>query len=468
MSRLPRINPEDLRDHADEARIDRIWRKVQRDLPGATVVGAVPVSGGRPARRVGRLVLVAACLGGVFGAGLLIGSKQLQLSTSEGPEVAAVDSPLSDVFAAGTRQRTFALPGGGRLILQPESLVEVVEVRDGSVRLHLLQGRASVDASMADMSFAVVAGEALTLAPAGSVVSLSRLDTDVDVAVDQGSVEVLSPAGRRVVGRGETSRVPIVASVSSADDARSPQVVATQPPHHPSDDGAEPDSERSPAKVASTEAEAAATAPAPADAAPSWLALFEKDNLKDASRVLEERGGISAAITSAQSVRELMALWEIAADKKRTDLAIAALRRVADDFPSDPNSPAAAKMLADAYERMGQTDLATTYRNKAMQSGRLSETLLCRQLSDAPNPAEARRVAAEYLQRFPDGTCADDAKDALAEAPAEGEPKPEEEKDGGAEKGPSEKPSEKSSDSASSKDQKAGAPQKPGAGEPKQ
>ena len=425
MSRLPRINPRDLRDHADQARIDRIWGRVRRDLPAASrgSAGGAPSGAGlvrRPAR-TGRLLLWAAALGGVFGVGLLVGSSQLELSTSDDPEAAAVDSPLSDVFAAGTRQRTFALPGGGRLVLQPESLVEVVEVRDGNVRLHLLRGRASLDASMADMSFAVVAGEATTVAPAGSVVSLSRLDTDVDVAVDRGSVEVLSPSGRRVINGGEASRVSIVASVSSTDESPVPPVVAHQrPPQAP--DAASTDPNRSPADAASTDGEpVAAVSPPQPEAAPSWFALWDKDKLDDAARVLEERGGISSAITAAQSVRELMALYEIAAMKGRHDLANAALRRVADEFPSDPNGAVAANTLANTYERMGKADLAAKYRAQAMQSQRLSETLLCSQLSGAPrDTVEARRkakaLALEYLQRFADGTSLDDAKAAIDDA----------------------------------------------------
>ena len=468
MSRLPRINPEDLRDHADEARVDRIWARVQRDLPGGSKV-AVAARSSAPSRRVGRFVLLAACLGGVFAAGLLVGAEQLTLSTTEDPEVAAVDAPLSDVFAAGTRQRTFALPGGGRLVLQPESLVEVVEVRDGSVRLHLLRGRAAVDASTANLSFAVVAGEALALAPAGSVVSLSRLDKDVDVAVEQGSVEVLSPAGRRVVGRGQTSRVPIVAAVSSTEEAGPSHVVASQPPHRASDDEKERASSKDPAATEPAEP-VAATTPAQ-DAAPSWLALYEKDKLDEASRVLEERGGISAAITSAQSARELMALWELAG-AKRPDLAIAALKRVADEFPSDPNGAVAAKTLGDTYQRMGQVELAAKYRAQAMQSGRLSETLLCRQLSDTPRDSaesrhKAKSLALDYLQRFPDGTCREDAKFAVEAAAEDGDVRPnddakDQEKASGSDKG-----SEKAGDSSPAKDQKAPAAPRPGTGDEK-
>lgn len=449
MSRLPRINPRDLRDHADQARIDRIWGRIQRDLPAVEERGrelasreraaaAVPV---RPRRSPRAVLLWAACLGGVFAAGLFVGSSQLELTQAEGPEASAVDAPLSDVFAAGTRQRTFALPGGGRLVLQPESLVEVVEVRDGSVRLHLLRGRAAVDASMADMSFAIVAGEAMALAPAGSVVSLSRMDTDVDVAVDAGSVEVVSPTGRRMVRRGETSRVPIIASVSATDDATSPHVVASQPPRHPTDRAEEDRSTSN--DTAPPDGEVVAVAPAQPEA-PSWLALFEKDKYDDATRALEKQGGISQAITSAQSARELMALWELAGPK-RSDLAIAALKRVADDFSSDPNATIAATTLADAYERMGKKDDAAKYRAQAMKSGRLEEPLLCRQLSDTPRDSvdsrrKAKALALEYIQRFKDGTCVDLANAAIEDASADGDEKGDVPPDAGTS---SEKPADK-------------------------
>jgi hypothetical protein len=424
MSRLPAIDPRDLRDHADPDRIERVWRKVQRDLPeGSPAV---------PARSAGvrfgsRTILWAACLAGVFGAGLFVGSVQLSTSTTDDPEAERLDARLTDVFAAGTRQQTFQLPGGGRLVLQPESLMEVVEVRDGSVRLHLLRGRASVDASTSDRSFAIVAGEALTLAPAGSVVSFSRLDTDVDVAVDRGSVEVVSPTGRQVVRRGERSRVPIVAAVTSLDPRTPPhQVVANTPPH--TSDHNDPERASKDPAVTTPDGEVAVITPPAAPEPPSWMVLYNQDKFEDAHRILEERGGIAPAIKSSQSASEIMALGDVARFNKKIDLWVQSRRRVADEFPSDPNASAAAAELAPTLERMGQTELAAKYRAQALQS-RLSEPVLCRQLDNAPKDTiEARRkaaaIAADYLTRFPEGTCAEDAKGVIEDSKADG-PEPE-------------------------------------------
>ncbi|NUO52653.1 MAG: hypothetical protein HOV80_27720 [Polyangiaceae bacterium] len=429
MSRLPAIDPRDLRDHADPARIERVWRRVSRDLPGGSDQRPVRSTGVAGVRFGSRAILWAACLAGVFGAGLFVGSVQLSTSTTDETGAERLDAQLTDVFAAGTRQRTFPLPGGGRLVLQPESLMEVVEVRDGSVRLHLLRGRASVDASTSDMSFAVVAGDALTLAPAGSVVSFSRLDTDVDVAVDRGSVEVVSATGRQVVRKGERSRVPIVATAVTSLDPQLPphQVVANTPPH--TNDRNDPDRASKDPSVTPPDGEVAVITPPPVEQTPTWMTLYNQDKFTEAMRALEERGGIAQAIASSQSASEIMSLGEVALFNKKNDLWITSRRRVADEFPSDPNASIAAVQLADTLDRMGQRDLAAKYRAQAMQSSRLFETVLCKQLVNAPkDTAEERRkaaaIATDYLSRFPTGTCTEDAKGVIEDSKADPEPEP--------------------------------------------
>ncbi len=429
MSRLPTIDPRDLRDPADPARVDRIWARLSRSLP----VDGTRALSGRAAPRGGvpsRTLLFAACLGAVFGVGLYAGRATLAPGAAEDVAAHPEDAPLTDVFAAGTRQRTFLLPGGGRLVLMPESLLEVIEVRAGSVKLHLLQGRASVDATNAELAFSIVAGEALVAAPAGSSVSLARTETDVDVAVSRGAVEVLSPSGRRVVRTGEVSRVPIVASVASVDDAALTLQRDVASPRSSDDDGGprDPADRRSSKEdgVASKEGETAPVAVA-TDASPSWLALAEKDGFEDAFRAIEERGGLALAVTSAQSARELYSLNDIASFKGKSDLRVRALRRIADEFPSDPTAETAASELAALFRRTGNHELAAKYGAQAMQSKRLGETSLCAQLGDTPRDTpDARRQAAalarDYLVRFPDGACVEDAKSAIEEAAGDGAP----------------------------------------------
>src|SRR3954469_6364452 len=132
---VPRISPNDLRDHADEARIARVWDRIERDLGGFEA----------PAARPPRLVYLAiAAAFAAFGGGILVG--KLAFQDRPGGAVAVVASPdrsTVDVLAAGSEGRTFALPGGGMLTLQPGATVEIE--RGGTSTLKLLQGEASID-----------------------------------------------------------------------------------------------------------------------------------------------------------------------------------------------------------------------------------------------------------------------------------------------------------------------------------
>ena len=66
---FPRIDPAALRDHADEARVERVWERIERDLASRPRAGAPRGSG---AARSFAYVAVAAAFG-AFGAGVLVG-----------------------------------------------------------------------------------------------------------------------------------------------------------------------------------------------------------------------------------------------------------------------------------------------------------------------------------------------------------------------------------------------------------
>ena len=75
----------------------------------------------------------------------------------QGEQMVCESSAMVDVFAAGTRGRSFSLPGGGRVHLDPDSMVEVVAVSDARVQLSLLRGGATFEPS--SLPIEVVAGE---------------------------------------------------------------------------------------------------------------------------------------------------------------------------------------------------------------------------------------------------------------------------------------------------------------------
>jgi ferric-dicitrate binding protein FerR (iron transport regulator) len=208
---VPRIAPEDLRDHADEARIARVWERVEHDLVGLEAPRR---------RRSSSLVYVAiAASFAAFGGGLLTGKYGFHDRVAPATAVAATsEGAAADVLAAGSEKRSFALPGGGQLTLQPGATVELERAGD-ALTLKLVQGEAAIDtvALPRAAGLALVAGEAKLEAQAGSVLTVSRDQEDMDVSVRDGAVSITSPAGTQQLGRGErVDAVPIRSVTASA------------------------------------------------------------------------------------------------------------------------------------------------------------------------------------------------------------------------------------------------------------
>lgn len=422
MSRLPEIRRSDLSEKgADQARVERIWKRVREDLPAPLPSAPAKV----PYRaRGGRATLLLAATFGVFAAGIVIGR-----SGSQPPPTAGVEqdksesSAMVDVFAAGTRGRSFSLPGGGRVHLDPDSMVEVVAVSDARVQLSLLRGGATFEPS--SLPIEVVAGEARISAPAGSSVSLARRESDLDVLVPSGSssVDVRWPEGHDVVTAGHTlPHVPIVATLS-ANEVRPRQFERVEPSPDPVTQRDRIAPSRSPDASPRTPQDSTGPNGGPAltavEQTPTWMALYSSNKLPEALSALDKAGGLESNIGSAQSVRELWALWELAQEGQKSDLAVRALRRLADDFGSDPSVAVAALQLADYYEASDK-QLAAKYRNKAAQAKALAEVALCGEVRSAMgenvSAEEAIQTASKYLKDFPKGTCASDAQSLLEDA----------------------------------------------------
>src|SRR4051794_14720417 len=89
---FPRIDPADLRDHADEARVERVWERVEHDLQArADRVGAQSFEAARAsrARRTSFVYVAIAAAFGAFGAGLLLGKATWDKKTLAETPVAA-------------------------------------------------------------------------------------------------------------------------------------------------------------------------------------------------------------------------------------------------------------------------------------------------------------------------------------------------------------------------------------------
>lgn len=410
---LPRIAPADLRDHATEERIARVWERIERDLQAREP---------QAPRRANVAALLAAATLTAFAGGLWVGKEVLREPEAAPAPLAVAKADdvtsLVDVFAAGTRARTFSLPGGGTISLRPGTTVEVEQASGGALTLRLVQGEASVDTASAARTeaLAIVAGEARLSPSAGSVLRVRHNVDDIDVDVTDGAVTLTSPAGSRELGRGEAAaEVPIrrrTTAVVPPEPPRPRVAVAPSPPPSPS---SSPSAARSSAEQAHVEP------PAAAPPAPDWRARYNAGDVAGALRSLKQQaGGVDGAIASARTAKELMDLSDLLRDKSGDHstgddrgAAMRALTRVVESFPSDANAQIAAYTLGNMYASMGEQALAAKYYEQARTlspEGNLAEDSFCKRIRAelvAGRKEDASVMAREYVAKYPDGRCED-------------------------------------------------------------
>lgn len=412
---VPPLRPQDLRDHAVPARIDRVWERLEHELPGREP---------ERSRWTGTLIAVAAATIGAFCAGLYVGtSKSSSGVPTEVHAIATENDATPSVLAAGSRQASYPLPGGGTLTLSPGTTVEVERGEGESLTLRLLRGEASVDTDSAPRAadLAVVAEGASLHPRTGSVVFVRRNEADIDVRVASGSARVSWPAGSRELAGGDgLEAVPMITIAEVAHDPqnhdprRTPRAIAPMPREI---------SARPLTLPLRPEAEAVAIA------APDWRAKYNAGELTQALELLRQQpGGIEGAIAAARSAGELVVIGDIARAKGGDpSAALLALTRVVENFPSDPYAEIAAYTLGGMYEKMGQADQAQKYFERARSlKGVLAEDAACKQIRAehrAGRKEEAARMGTEYLSKYPDGRCKEDVERILSgEEPAQEEP----------------------------------------------
>ncbi len=415
---FPRIDPAALRDHADDARVDRVWERIERDMASRAPVVSPRVQG----RSYAYLAIAAAL--GAFAAGLWIGKgmgEKRTASAVETPIAAPIEKSRVEVLAAGSQARTFPLEGGARLTLSPGATVEV-ERAGSALTISLLQGEATIDNTIAPKSaLAVVAGDARLNTQAGSALTVTRHDNDLDVRVDNGSVSVSSPSGSLQLGKNEHANVPLRAVVSSA-------------PRH-----AEPRRNPAPSQRGKPAPKGVHLLPKGV-AAPEWLVRYGEGDNEGAVALLQKQD-VNAVIAQAKSAFELNAIAELMREKGRnTPAAMRALQRVVDSFPNDQQAYSAALQLATMYEASGQAEKGKEYRaltNKlAQNTGQAADALFCNSIKDQmradSDKNHAAALAKEYLDKYPNGACRNDfepllsppsdAPSAIDDGPAPGKP----------------------------------------------
>ncbi len=383
---VPPIQPTDLRDVASEERVERIWSRLDQDIAMMRARSAP-----RPSRAV---VWAAAATFAAFGVGLFAGRVVWrERAIGPAPVLATNDRSSVDVFAAGSQERTYALPGGGTVTLAPGSLIELERSAGSDVRLRLLSGEASLDTAQApDRGLAIVSGEATIATAPGSTISVRQRADNLDVRVVGGSAEVSSPAGTQSLGKGEQmENVPTRATTAANNPAPVVRVAVN------------PGKSRQPH---SGDAKAAIAV------APSWRELHAQFKDVEAFEALKQQsGGVSGAIASAKTAEDLNTLADVLRFNRDQAGGLQALRRIADEFGATTSGTTAAYQLSRAYEASGQPDLAKKYRDQATK-GVFAASALCdamRAEQKAGRKSEATARATEYLDRYPNGPCKDEA-----------------------------------------------------------
>jgi len=382
---FPHIDPAALRDvadPADEARIERVWERVERDL-----VSRTDRAGGVLPRRSTLAYLAMAATLSAFGAGVLLGKVTWDKRSADRGAGALVATAIDEksvveVLAAGTQLRAFPLQGGGSLTLLPGSTVEV-ERTGSAVTLSLLQGEASIESK--GRALAVVAGEARINTQAGSVISVTRNADDLDVNVTDGTVSVTSPAGALQLGKNQREAIPLHAAISSAPTDTKPRRNPVLLPLRPR----------------------ASQRPVAAKAG-EWFAHYPADDT--GALVALRKQGVAQAIETARGANELMAIAELMSGKGGDQgEEIRALERLVRAFPSDQRASLAADRLGRIYDAHGDAKRAKNYKDKvqilAQSATTGSDSLICDLIRREPDKTKAALSAKEYLAKYPDGEC---------------------------------------------------------------
>lgn len=377
---LPRIDPSALRDHADEARLDRVWERIDQDL-GPRLEHRANARGQRTTfMYLAVAASFVAFVGGV-GVGKSVGSAP-RPHVAENIVAPPVEKSRVEVLAAGTQPRTFSLEGGGSLTLTPGATAEV-ERSGSSLTVSLLQGQASVDARGRG-GLAVVAGAARVTAAAGAVLSVTRGEANLAVKVDEGKATVSSPAGTQDLAKNEQATgVPIRAAVTSAQPDVSPR-----PGPGPS---RRPSAGRTPVlKVAGQ---------------PEWMTRLAANDEEGANRLLR-KAGVPQSIAAARTAEELMQIAEIMRHNNRDpQAAVDAYRRVVESFRGDPNAHVAAQKLADHYRAIGDGTQAKVYLDQIAGLSKTADASFCNLIDKSQDKTEAAKLASEYLDKYPNGQC---------------------------------------------------------------
>jgi hypothetical protein len=397
------IDKSSLRDHAEQARVDRVWDRLEGRLAPVDRAGARARSGMNP------WWLAAAVLAG-FAGGVVATSwrKPMVTAAAEADRGRASQEPQARVLAAGAARQRYALPGGGAIELEPGSIVDTESESDRGLVLRLVRGDAVVT-TLADASSAgrtspltVKVGDAEIALQRGRL-SLKRRGDRADVRILEGAAELSGPEENGIVrlATGEQKSIAIVVRTVS-NDAVDPKSTPQSQPRN----GVRRDKQSD-----------------AAPSAPAWVTACASFEYGKAFELLQKEADVSAQLRQATNEQRLCIATGSRA-KNNANLAIEALEKVANDSNDPQRAALAAADLARIYGEQGNVAKQREYENlKEIRSkgALLSESALCEKIKIEAQTGRHRTVlelARQYSSQYPSGSCSQTVEKLEAEARA--------------------------------------------------
>jgi len=318
-----------------------------------------------------------------------------------GPDVRAGEVGL---YYAATADAALPLrfSDGSTVAVQPSGGVRVQRTGNRQVALFVETGRARFDVVHRDGTKWEVAAGPYSVSVTGTAFDLmwNPETRSFELAMRSGSVTVRGPGIESGVVVKDTerfaSRVTVDVDRAKPPAAVPPASAAPEPPRSPQ-----------PERV-KTSVETPVEKPAP-----SWTELLAKGDYASIVRAAEERG-IDQAIADA-SADELRALADAARFSGRPALAQRALLAVRSRFAGTKAATGAAFVIGRMADTSGDLRSAVTWYDRYLaEGGPLAAEAAGRKmvaLRRAGDAAASRAAAVEYLQRFPTGPYARQARE---------------------------------------------------------
>ncbi len=365
----------------------------------ARLVTAATTRPSDPWRPVAATAFVAAALALVVVLWQRWHTTQDAMAFTVGPDVRAGEVGL---YYAATANAPLPLrfSDGSTVAVQPSGGVRVQRTGNRQVALFVETGRARFDVVHREGTKWEVAAGPYSVSVTGTAFDLTwKPETrSFELAMRSGSVTVRGPGIESGVVVKDTEHF---ASRVTVDVDRPKPPAAVPPP--PASAAPEPPRSLQPERVKTSIEKPT----------PSWTELLAKGDYASIVRAAEERG-IDQALADA-SADELRALADAARFSGRPALAQRALLAVRSRFPGTKAATGAAFVIGRMADTSGDLRSAVTWYDRYLaEGGPLAAEAAGRKmvaLRRAGDAAASRAAAVEYLQRFPSGPYARQARE---------------------------------------------------------